>query len=64
MGVKLDYYIVWDNKVSDPEETKYDYIVGEVITVNSVDKYKCVDKKIVGNKVFMYFKKGIITFNY
>lgn len=48
----------------EPEETQFEYEIGEVITVNSVDKFKCVKKVIVSNQLIQFFKKGIITYEY
>lgn len=55
-------FIVLGN--SEPESVEFEYGLGEVITVNSVDKYKCVDKIIKDGELLQYFKKGIPTFNY
>lgn len=48
----------------EPEETPYDYDIGEVIRVNSQDLYMCKTKTMdeEGNIIHL-FKKGKVTFD-
>lgn len=40
----MEKFIIW-NYTSEPEHTLFEYEVGEIITVNSLDVYKCMEKK-------------------
>jgi hypothetical protein len=56
-------YIVFNNK-GEPEQTEFEYRLGEVITVNSITPMKCMEKKIVEGKLIHYFKEGKLTVTY
>lgn len=58
----MEKFIVLGN--DEPEITKFEYGLGEIITVNSVDKYKCVHKEVVDGKLYQFFKKGVIRFDW
>lgn len=60
-------YIVWlttDGCLSNKEYTPYEYKIGEVITVNSNDKYKCIEKSFINEELIQIFKQGEITINF
>lgn len=59
----MEKYIKFSDE-KDPEHTNFEYEIGETITVNSVEKFRCMKKEVVDGKLIQYFKKGIITFNY
>lgn len=58
----MEKYIVIGK--DEPEKTKYEYDLGEVITVNSFSKYRCNSKKIIDGKLYQFFGKGRIVFDY
>ncbi|GAE27010.1 hypothetical protein JCM9140_3120 [Halalkalibacter wakoensis JCM 9140] len=57
----MELYIVLGN--DEPEKTKFEYEIGETIRVNSVDIYKCVNKKEFDSKLYQFFSKGRLVFD-
>jgi hypothetical protein len=56
-------YIIWKDvygEVEEPEATRFDYSIGDTITVNSSEIYKCVDieTEIKEGNVYYHFKQG------
>ena len=65
----MEKFIIWMNangRIDEPEETKFEYDIGETITVNNTQMYKCINKKIVEGELHQTFKEGIKIwkFNY
>jgi hypothetical protein len=58
----MEKFIVIGN--DEPEQTQYEYALGEIITVNSIDKYKCINKKIMNGNLYQFFKKGKLSFDW
>ena len=48
------------------ENTDFEYNIGEEITVNSSadNVYRCMKKEVVNGKLFQYFKKGRVYFDF
>lgn len=46
-----------------PEKIQFEYEIGEIITVNSVDKMMCKKKEVKGDKLIQYFSKGRVVFD-
>lgn len=46
------------------EHTDFEYSVGETITVNGDNVYRCMYKETIENNNYHYFKKGIISYNF
>lgn len=69
-GISMDKFIKYldtDGTVSEPEETRYEYEIGDIINVNSYgNQYKCVEISSSNNKTIYHFKQGkkSITFDW
>ncbi|MFK7678751.1 hypothetical protein ACI3ER_11975 [Bacillus sp. Wb] len=46
-----------------PEKVPFEYEIGEIITVNSVDKMMCKKKEVKQGKLIQYFSKGRVVFD-
>lgn len=64
-------YLVWmenvrgDAKLEDiRENTVFEYYLGEVITVNNTNKYKCIRKEVINGNLYHYFKKGQVSYSF
>lgn len=57
----MEKFIVLGNEGT--EKTKFEYEIGEIIRVNSADSYKCINKKVVGGKLYQFFSKGRVVFD-
>lgn len=55
-------YIVFDLK--GKEATKYDYEVGETITVNSNMEYRCMNVAKKGDDVYYFFNRGKVIYRF
>lgn len=55
-------YIVIGN--DSPFETKFDYEVGEIITVNSSTPAKCVSKDTIDGDIYYKFKLGKASYSF
>jgi hypothetical protein len=56
-----------DGSTDEPEKTRFEYNIGEIITVNNYgNQYKCIFKDVSDNKIIHHFKQGkkIYTFDY
>ncbi|PED16393.1 hypothetical protein CON01_00655 [Bacillus thuringiensis] len=59
---------VWhntDGMIDTPEEMKWDYEIGDVITVNSyTNQYKCMSIEKKGGNIYYHFKQGKMVYTY
>lgn len=44
--------------------TDFEYEIGEKITVNNNQIYKCMKKEVVDEKLYQYFKKGRVSYDF
>ncbi|MEM4994896.1 hypothetical protein WKH56_20240 [Priestia sp. SB1] len=59
----MNKYIVWidvHGNVKEPEVTRFNYGIGDMITVSSSEVYKCVDveTELKTDIVYYHFKQG------
>jgi hypothetical protein len=47
----------------EPEETRYEYEIGEIITVNTTKKMMCKKKTVIDGKLYQFFKEGRLVFD-
>lgn len=46
-----------------PEETQYEYEIGEIINVNSHTEMMCKKKEIINGKLYQFFRQGRMVFD-
>jgi hypothetical protein len=64
MENKMKMFIVIDGNENDKDETKYEYNVGEKITLNSSIPIKCIKKEEKNGELLQYFKTARMTFDW
>ena len=52
------------NDMINEQETEFEYEVGEIITVNSTEIYKCISLTKEEDNIFYNFKQGKKTYNF
>jgi hypothetical protein len=57
----MDKYAVYDT--GEPEETAFEYEIGETIWVNSTITMMCKEKKVIDGQLIQYFKAGRLVFD-
>lgn len=71
--LKLKIYIVWVEDLDSikygsiddyRENTTFEYDIGEIITVNNTEVYKCIKKELLDGDLYHYFKKGEISYDF
>lgn len=55
-------YLVFDKK--EIQETKYEYEVGNIITVNSTRQYRCMDIIDIKGDTYYMFNVGVVSYKY